>query len=385
MRRTARTVVALLALVTISASIYAFGPTPAWSKATKLFNLTDPRLDEASGLAVGIRSPGILYAQNDSGDSARFFALDASGGGTVAVINVPLAVNVDWEDLAVAHDSRGVASVWLADIGDNGSNRSQIQVYRVNEPELNSRNPAGELTTGNPDIWRLRYPDGPHNAESIVVDPVSHRIYVLTKSLYGLSGLYLVPAHPDANNVQPMTFVGHIQFGTTGTPGGPNLIGQLTATGASMSPDGSVLVVRTYTDAYFWRVNRGDLASAIKRAPIQIALPRQPLGEGIAIRGGEVLIDSEQVGTGVYAIPLPAIPALPPAASSARSSPTPSSSGVAKGARPSAHTGKGQAALARQNVVKNSVILAAALLVATLVMGGTIWALASVMRRKYRR
>ena len=38
-------------------------------------------LRELSGLAAGIRSPDVVYAQNDSGDSARFFAL----GPTVSV------------------------------------------------------------------------------------------------------------------------------------------------------------------------------------------------------------------------------------------------------------------------------------------------------------
>ena len=69
----------------------------------------DPRITEASGIAIGIASPGVVYVQNDSGDSARFFALDTRTGKTLATYTVPGAANVDWEDLAVARDRRGVA------------------------------------------------------------------------------------------------------------------------------------------------------------------------------------------------------------------------------------------------------------------------------------
>lgn len=60
-----------------------------------------------------MRSPGLLYVQNDSGDSARIFAVDARSGRTLAVYSVPGATNVDWEDIAVATDSR-VLGGWIA-------------------------------------------------------------------------------------------------------------------------------------------------------------------------------------------------------------------------------------------------------------------------------
>lgn len=209
----------------------------------------DPRIDEASGLAVGIRSPGVVYVQNDSGDSARFFAVDAGTGRTLAVCRVPGARNIDWEDLATARDARGVPSVWLGDIGDNDEVRTSITVYRVDEPAvIGSAGSAGELDTVRPDVWRLRYPDGPHNAEALFIDALSARGYLVTKSLFGRSEVFELPPAPGATTVQVLSRAGSIDFNFTGTPGGPNLVGQLTATGASMSADGSRLVVRTYTD-----------------------------------------------------------------------------------------------------------------------------------------
>ena len=283
-----------------------------------LFHITDPRIDEASGIARGIASPGVVYVQNDSGDSARFFALDARTGATLATYTVPDATNVDWEDIAVARDRRGVPSVWLADIGDNDSNRSEIRVYRVDEPHVRAGTSA---VTGAPEVWRLRYPSGPTDAESLAVAPGGAG-YIVTKALLGGSTVYALPARPSAG-VQTLRQVGRVQFQPTGTPGGPNRIGQLTATSAAFSADGTVLAVRTYTDAYVWRVRAGEVAAALRVAPVRVALPAQPQGEGIAVDGNRLLIDSEGVDSAVYAVPLPA---LPSAASTRPSSPKPTAS-----------------------------------------------------------
>jgi hypothetical protein len=281
-----------------------------------LFHIRDARIDEASGIAVGIASPGVVYVHNDSGDSARFFALNARTGATLATYTVPGATNVDWEDMAVARDRRGVPSVWLADIGDNDGNRDEVRVYRVDEPHVRA---GVDTATSAPEVWRLRYPDGPTDAESLAVAP-GGVAYIVTKSLLGASAVYHLPARP--GGVQTLRQVGRIRFTLTATPGGPNPVGELTATGASLSHDGTVLAVRTYTDAYVWWVRRGDVAAALGTEPIRVTLPRQPQGEGIAIDGSRLLIDSEGVGSAVYAVALPRLRAAPQTTAAPASSPT---------------------------------------------------------------
>ncbi len=297
-----------LALTGLLAVALQAVPDPAGAAGQRLFTLSDPRLTEASGLAFGHRSPSVLYLHNDSGDSARFFAVDAVTGRTRAVCDVPGARNVDWEDLGTAPDRRGVASVWLADIGDNDSQRPEIAIYRVDEPVIGA---APEIVTAAPDRWRLRYPDGPHDAESMIVDPVRHRLYLVTKSLFGHSEVFSVPPSPDPQRVQPMTKIASLSFGLTGTPGGPNIVGQLTATGASMSPDGAVLAIRTYTDAYLWPVTGGDLALALRQAPVRLPLPAQPQGEAVAVGNGFLLIGSEGAASAVYRLPVPPLTSAP--------------------------------------------------------------------------
>jgi hypothetical protein len=284
------------------------GPAP-------LFRLHDPRLDEISGIAAGIRSPGVVYVQNDSGDSARFFALDAHDGDVLAEYDVPGASNVDWEDIAVAPDADGVASVWLADIGDNGAQRRQIQLYRVREPRVDTAARDRVLTTGAPEVWRLTYPEGAQNAESLAVAP-DGTPYVFTKSLIGRTEVYAAPAH---SGTATLRHIGSISFGITGTPGPFAPAGELAATGADVSRDGTRLVVRTYTDAYLWTVRGGDVAAALHTRPQRVPLPRQPQGEGVCFARSGLLIDSEKPGSAVYSVP---VPAPPPAPSTPAASPT---------------------------------------------------------------
>ena len=322
-----------------------------------VFRLSDPRIDEASGIGVGIRSPGVVYVHNDSGDSARFFALDGTTGRPLTVFYVPDATNVDWEDLAVARDASGVASVWLADIGDNDAKRSEVRIYRVDEPAVEPSASGSTRTTAEPQVWRLRYPSGPVNAESLAVAP-GGAAYIVTKSVFGDSAVYAVPATPDPNRVQTLRQIGSIAFSITGSPDPFAPIGEVTATGAALSRDGSLLTVRTYSDAYFWRVSHGAVAAALRTEARRIALPRQPQGEGIAFAGARVLTDSEKVGSAVYSVPLPAglIVAAAPRPTPGRSTPKATS---ASAARPSPRgAAYGPAAVAAGAIVLAGVLWA---------------------------
>jgi hypothetical protein len=286
--------------------------------ASHPITLHDSRIDEASGIGRGIRSPGVYYVQNDSGDSARFFAVDAKTGRTRAVFTVPGAVNHDWEDLAVAPDSRGTPSVWLADIGDNTASRSEVDLYRVDEPRVDMTRDGASEQTGRPDEWRLRYPSGPVDAESVAVTP-GGRAYVVTKVASGDSTVYEVPARPDATRVQTMRRIGTIRLHSHGGLVPATL--QRLATGAAISADGSMFVVRTYTDAYLWRVSGGDLAAALRHRPRRVPLPLQQQGEGVCIAGHWLVLDSEGRGTAIVRVRLPG-GRTPPASAAPPSAPS---------------------------------------------------------------
>lgn len=305
----------------VTAVVAGAGPAAAAPGAsTVAYRFADPRIDEASGIARGLASPGIDYVQNDSGDTNRFFAVDERTGATAATITVAGARNVDWEDIAVARDPAGVASVWLADVGDNGGSRSEVQVYRVREPRIRPGDRNRTLSVRVDAQWRLHYPTGPVNAESLAVAP-GGAAYAVTKSPLGLSTVYRLPTRPDASRVQTLVPVGPVRFLPTGTKNPFGLPGQLAATGAAISPDGSVLAIRTYADAYLWPLRDGDVAAALRTRPVRVPLPDQPQGEGIAVTASSALVDSEGRGSAVYRVPLPALTRPAPTPTTTRPAP----------------------------------------------------------------
>src|SRR5512146_2363423 len=91
--------------------------------------LSDPALNEISGVVASIAHPGVLWAHNDSGDVPRFFAVDGAGN-RLATISVAGAQAVDWEDIARGPCPAGTC-LYLADIGDNKAQRSSYTIYRV--------------------------------------------------------------------------------------------------------------------------------------------------------------------------------------------------------------------------------------------------------------
>ncbi|BEP14464.1 hypothetical protein acdb102_27750 [Acidothermaceae bacterium B102] len=288
------------------------------SPASVLFHLQDPRIDEASGVAVATRESGVLFTHNDSGDSARFFALGPTGR-TLATYDVDGAANVDWEDMAEAPNRAHLPTLWLGDIGDNDAVRKNITVYATPEPRVALTGPSRTVHV-RAVAYRLRYPDGPHNAESLLVDPRSAQVYVATKSYLGDTDVYAAPAHLSATKVNVLRRVASLHWSAVHPATSVEAVAaQLATTGGAFSPDGRTVVLRTYTDAYLFIVAAAGPAAmtkALNAAPRRIALPAQPQGEGVAFTrdGTALVLTSEHKGSAVDRVPIPAVAVAPTSA-----------------------------------------------------------------------
>lgn len=96
------------------------------------FQAANPLLNELSGVVLSRRVPGLLYAHNDSGDSARLFTLRLSDGATVGPASgYPLtgATAVDWEDMC--SDGK---NLFIADLGNNANMRRDLKIYTLADP-----------------------------------------------------------------------------------------------------------------------------------------------------------------------------------------------------------------------------------------------------------
>jgi hypothetical protein len=145
--------------------------------------LEDLRVDESSGVAASRANPGLFWTHNESGGGAFLYAFGRDGRAW-GRWRVRGARNVDWEDIAVGPGpQRGRWHLYIGDIGDNARRRDEIVVYRVEEPRIAGRGECkSACETAPATALRLRYPDGPHDAEALLVHPTNGDLYIVTKA-----------------------------------------------------------------------------------------------------------------------------------------------------------------------------------------------------------
>lgn len=273
----------LLVLLAVSmVGLLASGSTVARAdEPDTVCSIDDPRLAELSGLAVdGDR----WYAVNDGGTRVEVFVLDSEC--QVRDVIVSPTDPYDVEDLAVASDG----TLWLGDTGDNRKRRETVALHAVS--------PQGGSV-----LYRLKYPDGPHDAEALLLDRAGTP-YIITKNSIGQSAVYRPKGELTSPGPTPLEHVGTLDISATDTPGGPvGTIGTMLVTGAASTADGRVLALRTYTDAYLYPAPDNDVVAALGRPPTRIPLPGEQQGEAIAFAGdGTLLSAGEGIGSPVRTV-----------------------------------------------------------------------------------
>ncbi|MEV4571120.1 hypothetical protein AB0K12_45860 [Nonomuraea sp. NPDC049419] len=243
----------------------------------KLFTFKDERITESSGLAVSPTHDGVHYTHNDSAAAPTFYAVDG-GGRTLATFQLRGAEARDWEAMAASKDpATGRGVLWFADIGDNLDGAwPNVSVYKVMEPR--------NLTDATlPAVrYRFRYADGARNAEGIMVNPRTGRLYVVSKEFAG--SVYAAPKKLRTDRVNVLRKV-------AGAP--------IMATDAAYAPDGSSYVVRTYFSATVYKPS-GEVLT-------RVTMPDLKQAESIAYTadGKALLTGSEGPRSPVYRVPIP--------------------------------------------------------------------------------
>lgn len=187
----------------------------------------------------------------------------------------------DAEDLARGPDG----ALWVADTGDNELSRDTVAVVVLGGRGDDS---------GEARLHRLSYPDGPHDAEALLVD-ADGVPFVITKEAGRPAGVYRPAGPPQGTGPTPMQRVAQVSLPASDTEGGPiGGLGTRTVTGAAMSADGAVVALRTYTDAWLFPVPDGDLAAALAGAPARVPLPGEPQGEAVAFQADGTLLSASE-------------------------------------------------------------------------------------------
>ncbi|HEY6934121.1 MAG TPA: hypothetical protein VI452_12040 [Marmoricola sp.] len=258
-----------LPALAVTALLVVVPQAPAAADRHTVLRFHDPRIVESSGLVD--LGDGLIATVNDSGDGPYVYVVDRRGR-TVGVTDYRGRA-IDVESMAPL-DRR---HVWVGDTGGNDTPRTSVQVYRVPV----GRGDRTVRATG----YDLAYPTGTHDAETLLADPRTGRLYVVTKALLG-GTVYAAPRHLHAERPNRLRPLGKVPgFLTDGT----------------FLPDGDHVLLRGYTGAAVYTL------PGLRRVGPSFRLPAERQGEGIATGPhGRILLSSEGEHAAVLQIRLPA-------------------------------------------------------------------------------
>jgi hypothetical protein len=259
---------AVLGLVSLVLGGLIGPPARAANGVTEVCRFTDSRLVEISGLAYSPSHPGVLWTHNDSGGGPYLYAIDARTCRTLARVRISGIPARDIEAIAPGRDRKGRPVLWIADIGDNRDSWPYVRIHRIREPVTIAS------TTVLARTYRVRYADRPHNAEALLADPHSPRVWIVTKQL-AHGSLYALPTDLSTKRVnvaRPIRVEGGL------------------VTDGAVSPDGTRYVLRDYVN--------GTMFEGLPpgRNAREFPLPLQFQGEAITwtADGRALLVASER-------------------------------------------------------------------------------------------
>jgi hypothetical protein len=267
-------------------------PTAPYASPRILGQITDRDIDESSGLAASRVNPGLYWTHNDSGDGPFIYALDEKGTSR-GVWRVNGARARDWEGIAIGPGpDQSRSYIYVGDIGDNDGRRGDIVIYRFPEPTITAADSHSTKMrpsfTEPAEVITLKYPDGSHDAESLLVHPQKGDLYVLTKTPFASTQIYKAAAPLNTTKPITMTRVGGLQI--------PTAVGGVITDGA-ISPDGRRVALCDYLQGYELVLTdaNADFDEIWKQPLKTIGLGKREQGEAITNRldGRALLATSE--------------------------------------------------------------------------------------------
>jgi hypothetical protein len=266
--------------------------SPNYDKPKVVGKIESKEITESSGIAASKCQTDVFWTHNDSGDDAFIFALNTKGE-KLGTWKVASAKNIDWEDIAEIKNQNGECVLYIGDTGNNTRIRDEFTIYRVREPQVSAENESSSkknpLPTEPAEAIKFVYPDMRHDAETLMVHPVSGDIYILSKRFSGASAVYKLKSDFDlakTNKLEKLT-----DFSVPAIPNG-------FLTGGDISPDGRRVIICDYFNAY--ELVLPDKAKNFdeiwKETPLTVELGAREQGEavGYSADGKSIFATSEK-------------------------------------------------------------------------------------------
>jgi hypothetical protein len=263
--------------------------------------IENDELDEISGIVASLKNTGIFWVLNDSGGENAVYGFDQDGEH-VAKLYLEDVENRDWEDIAIIRDTKEIC---VADIGDNGNVFSTKYIYRFEEPFLDMED-VPIIDTVTVSTISFQYPEENYDAETLICDPQSQDLYIVTKRKQDTQGgedlVFKLPYPHSTSEIITADLVGGIAVPAWFNPIDEMYYG---ATAGDMSTIGDEIIIKTYSAVYYWKKIPGQtIDELISTDPDEVAYLQEPQGEALCW---------DKYGTNYYTVseePVQIIPAV---------------------------------------------------------------------------
>ena len=279
-RITPRVFLSVVVFFCIACPSAVWGACPPFGAAVSVGNVEQGQsvlINEASGIAASNINEKIFWVNNDSGDSARIHAINHLGQ-RVGTYNLTGAIHYDYEDIAVGPGpAAGQEYIYISDTGDNARARHSgyypITVYRVSEPVVNYQQSPVTVNLSGVVALPMRYPSTVYDCETLLVDPVSGDIFLVTRDRDGAGYAYVYrnPAPHAPGVLVTLELVASIPYG-------------IMIKGGAISPDGDMVILRPHpsTTALLWQRPDGTaLGDVFSQTVCGVGVVGETQGEAI--------------------------------------------------------------------------------------------------------
>ncbi|MDP8206360.1 MAG: hypothetical protein P9L92_06825 [Candidatus Electryonea clarkiae] len=232
----------------------------------------DP-IDEASGIAASRINRNVLYTHNDSGGENIIYAFNTEGKHLGEYV-IEGCDSRDWEDIAIGPGPEdGTSYIFIGEFGDNKAVYDKKFIFRFPEPVINSEQDPVSTTISNTETITFQFPDGNRDAESLIVDPLTRDIYVISKRETKVR-VYRFPFPQSTDD----TII-------------PEMVGNLPlhyVVSGDISPSGRDILIKVYDFVYLYtRQPSQDLADVLVGSGIAINYEPEPQGEAVCWKPDE--------------------------------------------------------------------------------------------------
>jgi hypothetical protein len=253
------------------------------------------QLREVSGMAPSRVHPNTFYVHNDSGDTSRFFAVNEKGelkgtyyfkGDEISFLGVN-----DCEDITIGSGPEdGKEYIYLADIGDNAARRSEVRIFRMEEPDADS----GVVEMVGSQMFTLTYPNGAQDAETIMIDPIEKLLYIVSKRQDSVI-VYIAPLDPGDKTPYMLQEVCKLHF--EGKKRDKWIVS------GSISRDGKQVMLKSMKKVYYWqRTGNEPIYETMQHMPLELPYEQHGQEEAICFSpdGKSYFIIGEGEHAGIY-------------------------------------------------------------------------------------